>query len=84
MKPHLRPAERRTLEVLRRAGGLVIYEELTTALYGADHLASDRDIPKTFIYRLRRKGYAIETVKGVGYILGENPPCPMCGREMQA
>ena len=84
MKPHLTGKERRVLTLLREAGGLITHEELMTALYGGNYLVTDRLIVKTYIHRLRRKGYPITNVKGVGFILGANPPCPVCGREMPA
>jgi DNA-binding response OmpR family regulator len=84
VKPYLTARERQIVLILEEAGRLVTLEKLLTALYGPDYLASNRLTLNTYIHRLRRKGYPIVTVRGIGFILGDDLPCPICGRELPA
>jgi hypothetical protein len=51
-------------------------------MYGSDALPTDRMALKVYALALRRKGYAIRNLRGVGYALGAVGRCPTCGREM--
>ena len=83
MKP-LTPRERQVVHALRAAGGLITREALARALYGAEYLPTDREIIKTYIWRLRQRGYAISNMPGAGYFLAEANRCPTCDQELPA
>lgn len=81
-RPYLSKRERQFYEVLRAAdGGVVPHAQLIAAIYGPDALPIDRMALKVYALALRRKGYVIRNLWGVGYALGAAGRCPMCGRE---
>ena len=82
-RPYLAKRERQLYEVLRAAdGGVVSHAQIVAAIYGPDALPTDRQALKVYALALRRKGYAIRNVWGVGYALGAAGRCPMCGGGM--
>lgn len=79
-RPYLSRRERQLYEALRAEDGAVVsHDLLTAAMYGSDALPTDRNALKVYVLALRRKGYAIRNVWGVGYALGAVGRCPMCG-----
>lgn len=80
--PNLTAAERRLYEALYAADGAVVpHAALLVILFGEqpEYDRIQRETAKTYIWRLRRKGVEITTVKGVGYALGSKR-CPTCGQ----
>lgn len=81
-RPHLSRQERRLYAALLAADGVVVsHEQLVVAVYGPDALPSEQLGLKVLVLRMRRKGYSIGSLRGVGYSLGAVGRCPMCGRE---
>ena len=76
----LTASERRLYDALYAAdGALVPQRDLLAALFGErEYDQGQRHEVKTYVYRLRRLGVQITTVKGVGYMLGSTR-CPTCG-----
>ena len=82
-RPHLTGRERQFYEALRAADGDVVsHARLIAAVYGPDALPGDKEGLKVLVLRLRRKGYSIGNLKGVGYAMGAVGRCPMCGGGM--
>lgn len=82
-RPYLSRRERQVYEALRAADGAVVpHAQIIAAVYGPEALLTDRESLKVYAMRLRRKGYAIRNVWGVGYALGAVGRCPTCGGEM--
>ncbi len=82
IRPHLSRRERQFFEALRAADGAVVpHTQIVAAMYGSDALPTDREALKVYVMKLRRKGYAITNLWGVGYALGVVGRCPTCGRE---
>ena len=82
-RPYLTRQERRFYEPLRAADGDVVsHEQLVAAVYGPDALPGEELGLKVLVLRLRKKGYMIRNLHGVGYALGAVGRCPMCGGGM--
>jgi DNA-binding response OmpR family regulator len=82
-RSYLSRRERQFYDVLRAADGAVVsHDQIIAAMYGSNALPGDRMALKVYALALRRKGYAIRNVWGVGYALGAVGRCPMCGGEM--
>ena len=84
-RPFLSRRERQFYEALLAAdGGVVSHAQIIAAVYGPDALPTDLEGLKVHVMKLRRKGYAIRNIWGVGYALGAVGRCPTCGGEMPA
>ena len=82
-RPYLAQRERQFYEALRAADGVVVsHAQIIAAVYGPDALPTDREGLKVYVMKLRRKGYAIRNIWGVGYALGAAGRCPTCGGKM--